>query len=140
MRVMVLVKATEDSEKGFVRTVETMKMMEAMGRFNDELIRVGTQKAGTVTVLRPRRRANVLHSKVLTVRSSMPLSISLASWPLVSGFGKSKTWTRCSPGCSAAPIPCQDQARSKSARYTRCLILNNTHWELNCLTIFKLRH
>ena len=37
MRVMVLVKATEDSEKGFVRTPETSEMMEAMGRFNDEL-------------------------------------------------------------------------------------------------------
>ena len=41
MRVMVLVKATEDSEKGFVRTPQTMAMMEAMGKFNDEL-----QKAG----------------------------------------------------------------------------------------------
>ncbi|MBA2933383.1 YciI family protein [Sphingomonas sp. CGMCC 1.13654] len=37
MRVMVLVKSTEDSEKGFVRTSETMAMMAAMGRFNDEL-------------------------------------------------------------------------------------------------------
>ncbi len=37
MRVMVLVKATDDSEKGFSPTPETMKMMEAMGRFNDEL-------------------------------------------------------------------------------------------------------
>ncbi|PXA83923.1 hypothetical protein DMC47_42065 [Nostoc sp. 3335mG] len=37
MRVMVLVKATEDSEKGFSRTPETMAMMEAMGRYNDEL-------------------------------------------------------------------------------------------------------
>ena len=41
MRVMVLVKATEDSKKGFFPTPETMDMMEAMGRFNDEL-----QKAG----------------------------------------------------------------------------------------------
>lgn len=41
MRVMVLVKATEESEKGFVPTPETMAMMEEMGRFNDEL-----QKAG----------------------------------------------------------------------------------------------
>ncbi len=41
MRVMVLVKATEDSEKGFVRTPETMKMIEAMGRFNDELEKAG---------------------------------------------------------------------------------------------------
>jgi hypothetical protein len=41
MRVMVLVKATEDSEKGFVPTTETMEMMEAMGRFNDELRNAG---------------------------------------------------------------------------------------------------
>ena len=41
MREMVLVKATEDSEKGFFRTPETMKMMEAMGKFNDELNKAG---------------------------------------------------------------------------------------------------
>ena len=41
MRVMVLVKATEESEKGFVPTPETMKMMEAMGKFNDELRKAG---------------------------------------------------------------------------------------------------
>jgi hypothetical protein len=41
MRVMVLVKATEDSEKGFLPTTETMQAMEAMGRFNDELRNAG---------------------------------------------------------------------------------------------------
>ena len=41
MRVMVLVKATKDSEKGFVPTPETMAMMEAMGKFNDELRKAG---------------------------------------------------------------------------------------------------
>ena len=41
MRVMVLVKATEDSEKGFVRTPETTAAMEAMGKFNDELRKAG---------------------------------------------------------------------------------------------------
>ena len=41
MRVMVFVKATEDSERGFVRTPETDAMMEAMGRFNDELEAAG---------------------------------------------------------------------------------------------------
>lgn len=41
MRVMVLVKATEDSEKGFFPTPETNEMMEAMGRFNDELEAAG---------------------------------------------------------------------------------------------------
>jgi hypothetical protein len=46
MRVMVLVKATEDSEKGFSPTPETMAMMEAMGRFNDELVKAGVMQAG----------------------------------------------------------------------------------------------
>ena len=46
MRVMVLVKATEDSEKGFFPTPETMAMMEAMGRFNDELVKAGVMKDG----------------------------------------------------------------------------------------------
>ena len=41
MRVMVLVKATESSEKGFVLTPETKAAMEAMGRFNDELRKAG---------------------------------------------------------------------------------------------------
>jgi hypothetical protein len=41
MRVMVLVKATEDSEKGFVPTPETTAMMAAMGRFNDALAAAG---------------------------------------------------------------------------------------------------
>ena len=41
MRVMVLVKATEDSEKGFFPTAENRGMLEAMGRFNDELRKAG---------------------------------------------------------------------------------------------------
>ncbi|MES2253578.1 MAG: YciI family protein [Pseudomonadota bacterium] len=46
MRVIVLVKATKDSEKGFFATAETAKMMEAMGRFNDELTKAGIMRAG----------------------------------------------------------------------------------------------
>ena len=41
MRVMVLVKATGDSEQGFRTTPETTAMMEAMGRFNDDLREAG---------------------------------------------------------------------------------------------------
>lgn len=41
MRVMVFVKATEDSEKGFVRDAWTTETMAAMGRFNDELQAAG---------------------------------------------------------------------------------------------------
>lgn len=41
MRVMVLVKATQDSERGFTRSPESMEAMAAMGRFNDELRAAG---------------------------------------------------------------------------------------------------
>ena len=41
MRVMVLVKATEDSEKGFLPTTDAMEAMAAMGRFNDDLREAG---------------------------------------------------------------------------------------------------
>ena len=46
MRVMVLVKATEDSEKGFFPTPENLGMLEAMGRFNDELRKAGILRTG----------------------------------------------------------------------------------------------
>jgi hypothetical protein len=45
MRVMVLVKATEDSEKGFFRAPGTTEMLEAMSRFNDELRKAGIMLA-----------------------------------------------------------------------------------------------
>jgi len=41
VRVMVLVKATEDSEKGFLPTPWASEMLEAMGRFNEELRNAG---------------------------------------------------------------------------------------------------
>ena len=43
MRVMVLVKATEDSEKGILPTAD---LLEAMGKFNRELINAGILRAG----------------------------------------------------------------------------------------------
>ena len=43
MRVMVLVKATEDSEAGRMPTHE---LLEAMGKFNDELIKAGVMLGG----------------------------------------------------------------------------------------------
>jgi hypothetical protein len=41
MRVMVLVKATEDSEQGFKPTPGNLQMLEAMDRYNDELAKAG---------------------------------------------------------------------------------------------------
>lgn len=43
MRVMVLVKATADSEAGVMPPAE---LFEAMGRFNDELVQAGVMLAG----------------------------------------------------------------------------------------------
>jgi hypothetical protein len=42
MRVIVLVKATEDSEKGILATTE---MFAAMGKFNEELVKAGIMRA-----------------------------------------------------------------------------------------------
>src|SRR5262245_56919662 len=41
MRVIVIVKATDDSEKRFLPTTEALEAMEAMGRFNEELRNAG---------------------------------------------------------------------------------------------------
>ena len=46
MRVMVFVKATEDSEAGRFPQPETARMFEAMGKFNEELVAAGIMLAG----------------------------------------------------------------------------------------------
>jgi len=43
MRVMVMVKATKDSEAGFMPSTE---LIEAMGRFNEQLVNAGIMLAG----------------------------------------------------------------------------------------------
>lgn len=43
MRVMVLVKATQDSEAG---TMPSTELFEAMGRYNEELINAGVMQSG----------------------------------------------------------------------------------------------
>ncbi|MCV9998573.1 YciI family protein [Pararhizobium sp. YC-54] len=43
MRVMVIVKATEDSEAGIMPTTE---LLEAMGKYNEELVNAGIMMAG----------------------------------------------------------------------------------------------
>jgi hypothetical protein len=53
MRVMVLVKATADSEKGFRATPETKAMMAEMGKFNDALRKAGILR--TADGLKPSR-------------------------------------------------------------------------------------
>lgn len=43
MRVMVIVKATKDSEQGLMPSTE---LLEAMGRYNEELVDAGIMKSG----------------------------------------------------------------------------------------------
>lgn len=43
MRVMVMVKATKDSEQGILPSTE---LLEAMGRYNEELVNAGIMLAG----------------------------------------------------------------------------------------------
>jgi len=43
MRVMVMVKATNDSEAGIMPSTE---LLEAMGKYNEELVEAGIMKAG----------------------------------------------------------------------------------------------
>jgi hypothetical protein len=45
MRVMVLVKAADDSEEGILPMTE---MFEAMGRYNEELVNAGIMRAGVM--------------------------------------------------------------------------------------------
>ena len=46
MRVMVFVKATEDSERRLPPSAEMTAMFEAMGRFNEELVQAGVMVDG----------------------------------------------------------------------------------------------
>jgi hypothetical protein len=96
MRVMVLVKATESSAKGFVRSPETSALMEAMGRFNDELQKAGILRDGDGLKPTSEGRRVAFDGAERTVtegRSCRPATRSPAS-----GFGKSVIWTSPSPG------------------------------------------
>jgi hypothetical protein len=46
MKVMVFVKATPNSEKGFVPDESTAKIFEEMGKFNEELVKAGIMQMG----------------------------------------------------------------------------------------------
>ena len=46
MRVMVFVKATEDSEAGMTPSPELSQMFVDMGKFNEELVKAGIMVAG----------------------------------------------------------------------------------------------
>jgi hypothetical protein len=93
MRVMVLVKATDDSESGILPTTE---MLEAMGRYNEELVKAGIMLAGDGLKPSSKGKRIAFDGPGRTVIDG--LSPRPGSWSPASGSGKSKTLTRRSPG------------------------------------------
>lgn len=79
MRVMVLLKATEDSEKGILPTAEAF---EAMGRYMTYCAMPAFCEPPTA--LSPRPRPSALRSTAPAARSSTAHSPSLVSWLPVS--------------------------------------------------------
>ena len=101
MRVMVMVKATADSE---ANVMPDTAMLTAMGKFNEELVKAGDH-AGR------RRAAPYFERKTRPVfgQTSVPLSTGRSpkprNWSRVSGCGRSSRWKRRSNGSGAARIP-----------------------------------
>src|SRR5712664_4136144 len=114
MRVMVLVKATEDSEKGFLPTPEAKAAMEAMGRFNDELRKAGILRAADG--LKPSSQGKRIafdgpRRSVIDGPFAQPRELVAGFWLWeVKDMDEAVAWVkRC-------PIPCRNRARSKSGR------------------------
>ena len=79
MRVMVIVKATADSEAG---VMPETGMLEAMGRYNEELVNAGVMQAGEGLHPSSRGKRVVFHGPVRTVVDG-PFA---ATGELVAGF------------------------------------------------------
>ena len=96
MRVMVLVKATEDSEKGYVPTPENLKLLEAMGKFNEDLAKAGILRGGDG--LKPSskgKRISFDGPNRLVTDGPLPRP---RNWSPATGSGRSRTWRRRWPG------------------------------------------
>jgi hypothetical protein len=89
MRVMVLVKATGESEKG---TLPSAELLGAMGKFNVELVSAGILRAGEG--LKPSSAGKRVAFDGSGPRSVTGLSPRQANWSPASGCGRSRIWTR----------------------------------------------
>ena len=114
MRVMVIVKATKDSEFGGMPPGE---LLADMGAFNQALIDAGLfVDAGGLKD--SRKGARVAFSGKDRTVTKGPFRHS-ASLPRATGFGKSRPSTKRSTGSSAAPTRCPGLRSSRSARCSR---------------------
>jgi hypothetical protein len=95
MRVMVLVKATEDSEKGEYAGHE--EEFAAMGTYNEELLKAGIMLAGEG--LTPSSQAGAWSSAATAAAgSSTGRSRRRRNSSAASGSGRSRQWMRPSSG------------------------------------------
>ncbi len=93
MRVMVLVKATEDSEAGIMPPPD---LFEAMGKFNEELVQAGMMLAGDG--LKPSRLGKRVafdgaDRRVIDGPFAETRELVAGYW-----IWRSRTWTRPWPG------------------------------------------
>ena len=94
MRVMVLVKATKDSEAGIMPSTE---LLEAMGEYNEAHVDAGIL-TGDFGGLRPSSKGKrVAFDGSNRAVIDGPFA-ETRRWSPVSGYGRSKTWPRRSNG------------------------------------------
>ena len=109
MRVMVFVKATEDSEKGFKLTPETKAMMEAMGKYNDELIKAGIMKPGDCDGLTPSSQGkrvafNGTDRKLIDGPFARPRELVTGFWKwTVTDMDEAVAWVKRCPNPMSGP-------------------------------------
>lgn len=122
MRVMVLVKATEDSEKGVVMTPQFKKMIEEMNKYNEELKKAGVMIVAdglTESAKGARVGFNGSDRKVVTGPFANPRELVAGFWLWnVKDMDDAIAWVkRCPnpmPGYSEIEIrPIQDEADFK---------------------------
>ena len=93
MRVMVIVKASKESEAG---EMPSEKLLADMGRFNEELVKAGVMLAGEG--IHPTSRGKRVVFSEAGRRSSTDRSPKRRSSSRASGSGRSSRWTRRSSG------------------------------------------
>ena len=114
MRVMVLVKATTESEAGIMPSPE---LLEAMGKYNEELGNAGILLAGEglhPSVKGKRIAFDGPHRTVIDGPFAVTRELVAGFWLWqVKDMAEAVEWVkRC-------PTPCPARARSRSARYSR---------------------
>ncbi|PZO87623.1 MAG: hypothetical protein DI626_03580 [Micavibrio aeruginosavorus] len=107
MRVMVFVKATEDSEKGLPPKAEFQTLMEEIGKFNDELIKAGILLDGDGMRPTSEARRIVFNGKERTVRNGpfTPATEQVAGFWLweVKNMDEAVEWAKKCPNPMLGP-------------------------------------